>query len=64
MKQDFYKLEKESEFIDQELVAGDNNLDIAIIGDHVYSITDRESMIIIASDMGNGNGKVIDIVKY
>ena len=59
------------EFHDSELVTTNKflngeecKLEIQIIGDHVYYICDRFSIIVIAHDLGNGNGKVISITNY
>jgi len=59
------------EFQDSQIAANgkflngkDTILRIDIIGDHVYSIHNQIDCLIVATDMGNGNGKVISITKY
>jgi len=51
-------------FIDGDLVTEDKSLVLQIIGDHIYTITDMKSRIIVASDIGNTNGIVLSVTDF
>jgi len=68
-----HELKKDDIFEDSDIV--DNQAETAkhiregiihvrIIGDHVYTLTNQANTIVIASDLGNGVGQVMEIVKY
>lgn len=54
----------------EELIVGDAFQDmdfptetaVVIVGDHVYTLSDRETILIVANDVGNGNGVVTRII--
>lgn len=54
-------LKKGEEFLDSELPG---NLVFEIVQDHVYIIYDNQNNLIIASDEGNGYGKVLEKLKF
>lgn len=41
-----------------------NFMQFNIIGDHVYEITDSQQRLIVARDIGNGNGVVMHVIDY
>lgn len=54
-------LKIDSEFMDSEL-SGD--LIFNIVEDHVYIVYDNQNNLIIASDEGNGYGKVLEKLNF
>ena len=60
----FLNLSVGDNFIDGDLISEDKSLVIQIIGDHVYTITDNKSRIIVVSDVGNTNGIVLSVTDF
>lgn len=63
----FENLIEGDEFCDSELftevISGDGTpfeLDFNIVGDHLYSISNGNGVIVIAQDNGNGHGRVLN----
>ena len=55
-------LEEGQDFTDKEIL-GIDSLQVMIVEDHVYVITDKKNLV-IASDNGNGYGKVLEVCKF
>lgn len=65
MNIDLHSLQALDKFQDSDLSSTfEDTLDMRIIGDHVYMITNNVNICIIAADLGNGHGQVLNIVRY
>ena len=54
------ELKKGDYFADQEIE--NKMITFTIVGDHVYVISDRNSILVVAQDLGNGHGNVMEVI--
>lgn len=65
------KLNKNDQITDVEITTNSkyangeqSSVSCAVIGDHVYMLTNSVDTAVIARDKGNGHGVVISVTKY
>lgn len=43
---------------------GEVEIDFSIVGDHVYTISNNMNTLVVAKDLGKGNGEVLSVTHY